>query len=110
MHGVGGVGCAGATENGGPEPRLVNAAREFEAQMMKELMKPITRSEGSDDGSGSTGALTDLAGEMLAQSLSRAGGFGMGTRIIASLSHVETSCSAASGIGTMRDSEATGLK
>lgn len=108
MHGVGGVGSARAGEMSGPEPRLVNAAREFEAQMMKELMKPITRSDESDDGSG--GALTELAGEMLGQSMSRAGGFGMATRIVASLSHNETSGSAASGTGNMRNLEAVGLK
>ena len=110
MQGVGGVGYAGARENGRPEPRLVNAAREFEAQMMKELMKPITRSEESDDGAGSADALTDLAGEMLGQSLSRAGGFGMATRIVASLSHNETSCPAASAIETVKKLEPAGLK
>jgi hypothetical protein len=38
-----------------PQPRLVRAAHEFEAQMMKELMKPLTR------GSSLTGEEDDSA-------------------------------------------------
>ena len=34
-----------------PQPRLVRAAHEFEAQMMKELLKPMTAS-GSLTGDG----------------------------------------------------------
>ncbi len=38
-----------------PQPRLVHAAREFEAQMMKELLKPMTGSDallGDEEGLG----------------------------------------------------------
>jgi Rod binding domain-containing protein len=31
-----------------PQPRLVHAAHEFEAQMMQELLKPMTQGEGLD--------------------------------------------------------------
>jgi len=45
-----------------PQPRLARAAHEFEAQMMKELLKPMTDSDGlggdaDESGSGSNGAL-----------------------------------------------------
>lgn len=70
--------------------RLVNAAHEFEAQMMKELVRPMTRFD-NEDGLGSGGALTDFAGDALAQSLSRAGGFGIAEAIVAHLSRIEES-------------------
>ena len=60
-----------------PQPRLVKAAHEFEAQMMQELMKPMTQkssltgdNEDSDSDSGSGGALGEYASEALARSLS----------------------------------------
>ena len=81
--------------HGAVQPRLVNAAHEFEAQMMKELMKPLTKgaapgesSDGDDDsgdGFGSAGALGDFASEALARALSEQGGFGIADRIIGQL-------------------------
>jgi Rod binding domain-containing protein len=73
-----------------PSPKLVNAAHEFEAQMMKELLKPMTSSdglEGEDDNSasGSGGALEEFASEAFAQALSKQGGFGIATSIIREL-------------------------
>jgi Rod binding domain-containing protein len=74
-------------------PRLVRAAQEFEAQMMKELLKPMTgkdaltgetAEEGGD--SGATGALGEFASEALGQALSRNGGFGIADRIVHELS------------------------
>ncbi|MGD0830646.1 MAG: hypothetical protein ABR907_06870, partial [Terracidiphilus sp.] len=64
-----------------PQPRLVHAAHEFEAQMMKELLKPMTSGangldgEDSDSASGSAGALGEFASESLARALSDQGGF-----------------------------------
>jgi len=83
------------TEAGGvPSPRLVRAAHEFEAQMMKELLEPMTRSgsslegeDGEESGSGSAGALGTFASEALAQSISAAGGFGIADKILKTLSH-----------------------
>lgn len=80
-----------------PQGRLVRAAHEFEAQMMKELLKPMTGSdpltgEDSDslsdslgDSSGSGGALGEFAAEALGQALSESGGFGIANRIVADL-------------------------
>jgi Rod binding domain-containing protein len=71
--------------------RMTKAAHEFEAQMMKELMQPLNGSDGlsgSEDESecGSTSALSDYAGQMLGQSLSQQGGFGIANKIIRSIS------------------------
>ena len=86
-------GQAGTT----PSPRLVGAAHEFEAMMMKELLKPMTSEDplnGDEDGqdfelgsgSGSGGALADFATEALGQALSERGGFGIADKIIRELS------------------------
>lgn len=57
-----------------PNPRLVRAAHEFEAQMMKELLEPMRGEDaltaddedaGLGQGSGSGGALGEFASEAL---------------------------------------------
>ena len=76
------------------QPRLVRAAHEFEAQMMKELMKPMTSGssltgadEDADGDSGSGAALKEFASEALGRALSERGGFGIASRIVQELSH-----------------------
>jgi Rod binding domain-containing protein len=73
-----------------PEPRLVRAAHEFEAQMMKELLRPMTASSGlfgdDDSDAGGNGALGEFASESLAGALSTQGGFGIANRIVRDLS------------------------
>jgi Rod binding domain-containing protein len=73
-----------------PSPRLVHAAHEFEAQMMKELLKPMTSTNGldgeeNDSSSGSGGALSGFASEALGRGLSEAGGFGIASSIVSQL-------------------------
>lgn len=73
-----------------PQPRLVKAAHEFEAQMMKELMKPMTGSNsltGEEDDSGSGNALGEYASEALGRALSERGGFGIAKSIVKDISH-----------------------
>jgi len=74
-----------------PQPRLVRAAHEFEAQMMQELLKPMTSGNGLDgeDGSasGSGSALATFASEALGKALSERGGFGIASSIVGELSH-----------------------
>jgi len=80
-----GVNPAPAT----PQPRLVRAAHEFEAQMMKELLKPMTGSSsltGDDDEQGSNGALGEFASDALGRALSERGGFGIADSIVKELS------------------------
>lgn len=87
-----------AVANGGPgdrsngtvsEPRLVRAAHEFEAQMMKELLKPMTEADAlfADSDGNETGVMGEFATESLAGALSAGGGFGIADRIVHSLSH-----------------------
>ncbi len=73
-----------------PQPRLVQAAHEFEAQMMKELLKPMTSGErsrwrGGRSASGSGGALGEFASEALGRGLSEQGGFGIANSIVRQL-------------------------
>jgi Rod binding domain-containing protein len=88
---------SGGAEAGAPPLRLVRAAHEFEAQMMKELMKPLNRGSSltgtdpdGDDNAGSAGALGEFASEALGRALSERGGFGIATSIVRQLSHQGT--------------------
>jgi len=84
---------AGSADSGiRPQPRLVRAAHEFEAQMMKELMKPMTAgdaltSEDNESDAGAGGALGEFASEALGRALSEQGGFGIANQIVQDLSH-----------------------
>ena len=92
------MAASGAGAESASQSKLVKAAHEFEGQMMKELLKPMTASDGltgtdandSGDGesiSGSSGALGEYATEALGQALSLRGGFGIADKIIKELSH-----------------------
>jgi Rod binding domain-containing protein len=93
---------AGAGQAGfAASPKLIKAAHEFEAQMMKELLKPMTGGDaltGDDEscdgslgsGAGSGGALAEFASESLGKALSDRGGFGIADRIVSQLSHSGT--------------------
>ncbi len=81
-----------------PSPKLVRAAHEFEAQMMKELLKPLTRGDSLtgddqssdgvlDSGAGSGGTLGEFSQESLGRALSDRGGFGIANKIVSQLSH-----------------------
>jgi len=93
MYSVGGT----VTRNtSGPisEPRLIRAAHEFEGQMLKELLKPLTATDGltgagleEDSEDGASGILGEFASEALGQALSEHGGFGIADRILGQLSH-----------------------
>ena len=83
--------ASGATQRGTmPSPRLVRAAHEFEGQMMKELLKPLTTGDAltgaeDDSDSGAGGTLGQFASEALGQALSARGGLGIGDRIVKTL-------------------------
>jgi Rod binding domain-containing protein len=76
------------TEQHHVDPRLARAAHEFEAQMMKELLAPMTRSNAlvRESDQEDSGILGDFACESLAGALSAGGGLGIADRIIHSLS------------------------
>ena len=69
-----------------PSPRLVSAAHEFEGQMMKELLKPMTESDGLGSENSGGGVLAEFGAEALGKALSQRGGFGIANQIIARLS------------------------
>ena len=92
---------SGSASAAAPQPRLVRAAHEFEAQMMKELLKPMTNDsaitgEQDDPSSGSGGALGQFASEALGRALSDNGGFGIAKQIVQELS------AASAGNGTAK--------
>jgi Rod binding domain-containing protein len=94
MEAIAAAAASGIGSTATPQPRLVQAAHEFEAQMMKELMKPMTHGNsltGADDDadsdSGSGGALGEFASEALGRALSEQGGFGIASGVIKDLSH-----------------------
>lgn len=75
-----------------PQPRLIQASHEFEAQLMKELLKPMavgTSLDGDESDSRSGAVLGDFATEALGQALSRQGGLGIANSILHSLSRNE---------------------
>ena len=101
--------AAGATTGSAtPQPRLVKAAHEFEAQMMKELMKPLSdggsltgADADGDDAEGSGGVLGEFAQEALGRALSDHGGFGIATSIVKQLSHAGNQNGTASVTGKL---------
>jgi Rod binding domain-containing protein len=84
-------GSLPADSAGSTQPKLAKAAHEFEAQMMNELLKPLTASGGltgdEDAGLGSAGALGGFASEALGRALSEHGGLGIAGSVVRSLSH-----------------------
>lgn len=94
MHGIHSALLAtNAAAQSTSQSRLVKSAHEFEAQMMKELLQPLTSAgtlfseDGEDaDGAGSAGALGGFASQALGQALSEQGGFGIANEIIEELS------------------------
>jgi Rod binding domain-containing protein len=92
------------------ELRLVQAAHEFEGQMMTELLAPLTKADDGDDGqdngpggvNGSSGALGEFASEALGQALSVRGGFGIADRILREIS-VDRKSAGSSGVTKNRN-------
>ncbi len=67
-------------------PRLVQAAHEFEASMMRELLAPLEHGHDlvgeEEDGTGSSDALGSFAGEALGKAISEHGGLGIAKSIL----------------------------
>jgi Rod binding domain-containing protein len=92
-----------------PQSRLLGAAHEFEAQMMKELLKPMSagnalgESQDDDEDAGSSGALGEFASETLGRALSEAGGLGIADSIMKSLSQRGNGSNSAQEKGKSRE-------
>lgn len=89
VEGLAGMRTAGGTAGNAlrPSPRLVKAAHEFEGQLMEQLLKPMTDSDGltGDSVSGSASALGSFAAAALGRALSAEGGLGLADQIIRNL-------------------------
>jgi len=84
---------------GPKQARLVDAAQQFEATMLQELLKPLQHGQDSwggeengDDGSGSD-TITSFGTEAMAKAMSKGGGFGIAKQIISkvTLEHQQNS-------------------
>ena len=109
------VTTASAARAETPQPRLVHAAHEFEAQMMKELLKPMTGKDGltgededTASDAGSNGALGEFASQALGQALSQQGGFGIAKSILRDLSHSGNKAESGKVTGNLRGN--TGIR
>jgi flagellar protein FlgJ len=78
-------------------PRLENAAHQFEASLLTELLKPMReQSEFSDkdeedDDSSADGSMREYGTEAMAECLSEHGGIGIAKMVLAKLAPVEQS-------------------
>jgi flagellar protein FlgJ len=78
-----------------PSPRLQQAAHQFEASMLQELLKPMQKESGlfkdgdDDDGADSNSSLREYGTEVMARALSERGGLGISKMVLAKLAPVE---------------------
>jgi Rod binding domain-containing protein len=79
-----GAGTQGGRPGSNSQPRLMHAAHEFEGQMLKELLKPLTAGDGltGEEPDSSKGILGEFASEAMGRALSDQGGFGIANRIL----------------------------
>lgn len=87
---------AAAGAAGEASPQLKNAAHEFEAMFLKELLKPLEEHAGfsggdddSDDDSGAESSMLEYGTEAMAKSLSEHGGIGIARMVLARLAPLE---------------------
>jgi peptidoglycan hydrolase FlgJ len=72
---------------GRKQAKLVDAAQQFEASMLQELLKPMQRGQdswsGEENGVDSTSdTISSFGTEVIAKAISRGGGFGIAKQII----------------------------
>jgi Rod binding domain-containing protein len=83
-------------------PQLRQAANEFEANFLQELLKPLSDDAmfgSGDDGdtSGSMGTISSIAAQALADGIAKDGGLGIAKRVLAELTPVEAAESSKNG-------------
>jgi flagellar protein FlgJ len=83
-------GITDGTDTYGRQPRVAKAAQEFEASLMKELLRPLQQQDGlfggEKESDGSNDALNSFASDALAGAISSHGGFGIAKQIVEHLS------------------------
>lgn len=91
------VGPAATQQSAGAaaSPRLKNAAHEFEASLLTELLKPmrdgsaLSGPDDGDDDSGADGSMRAYGTEAMARCLSEHGGIGIARMVLAKLAPLE---------------------
>ncbi len=95
---------SGASGEAQKASKLTDAAQQFEASMLQELLKPFQQSKGNwggdeteDDNSSDT--LRSFGTEAVAKSIAQAGGFGIAKQVISqiNLEHQRSSAKAQRG-------------
>lgn len=72
--------------------KLVDAAQQFEASLMQELLKPMRSGQDSwggetTDGEDSSDTLSSFGTETMAKAISQGGGFGIAKQVISDMTH-----------------------
>lgn len=79
---------ASATTSGPKDPKLVNAAQQFESMMLQEMLKPMRSGEdswGGDDDKSSDSSMDTISSfgtEAVATAISKSGGLGIARLVI----------------------------
>jgi peptidoglycan hydrolase FlgJ len=79
---------ASAATAGAKNPKLVNAAQQFESMMLQEMLKPLRSGEdswGGDDEKGSDSSMDTISSfgtEAVATAISKGGGLGIARQVI----------------------------
>jgi flagellar protein FlgJ len=75
--------------DGPKQAKLVDAAQQFEATMLQELLKPMQRGQDSwggelksDDSACDTDTISSFGTEAIAKAISKGGGFGIAKQIV----------------------------
>jgi peptidoglycan hydrolase FlgJ len=76
-----------AATDGQKQAKLVDAAQQFEATMLQELLKPMQYGQnnwGGEDKSGDSASdtITSFGAEAIAKAISKGGGFGIAKQIV----------------------------
>lgn len=81
-------GSAATATAGAANPKLVNAAQQFESMMLQELLKPMRSGEDSWGGDtdkssdSSMDTISSFGTEAVATAISKGGGFGIARKVI----------------------------
>lgn len=80
-----------AANEGQKQAKLVDAAQQFEATMLQELLKPIQHGQDSWDGEeksedSASDTISSFGTEAIANAISKGGGFGIAKQIVSKLS------------------------
>ena len=84
-----GCAAAGLSQSGTVAPRLHQAAVQFEAMLLKDLLKPLSEATGMNEsggGEGQTGALQSFAVDAIASTMAKSGALGFAKQIEQTLS------------------------